>query len=136
MKYQSYRRYFSPLRFWTKIAGFARTAGTKTVYTALLLYYAYEREETPGWAKKIVLGALGYLVMPLDAVPDLTPILGYTDDVTVLGAGLMTIAAYINKDVRDRARTTLTRWLPDPREDDIRDVDARLANHTAPGPDR
>ncbi|MBB4078407.1 uncharacterized membrane protein YkvA (DUF1232 family) [Lewinella aquimaris] len=123
-----YRRFFSPGRFWAKLAGFARTAGTKTVYTALLLYYAYERDDTPGWAKKTVLGALGYLVMPLDAVPDLTPILGYTDDVAVLGAGLITVAAYINKDVRSKARNKLHKWLPNPSEADIRDVESRLGD--------
>ncbi len=126
MKLAAYRRYFSPARFWRKLATFARTAGTKTVYTALLLYYAYEREETPSWAKRTVVGALGYLLMPLDAVPDLTPILGYTDDIGVLGAGLVIVAAYVNKDVRTKARAKLAEWIPQPDEQDLKQVERHL----------
>jgi uncharacterized membrane protein YkvA (DUF1232 family) len=126
MKLQSYRRYFSRPKFWAQIARLARTAGTQTLYRALLLYYAYERKETPKWAKRTVLGALGYLLMPLDAVPDLTPILGYTDDFAVLGLGLATIAAYVNRDVRAQARDTLEKWVPAAREDDVREVDESL----------
>ena len=50
--------------------------------------------------------------MPLDAIPDLTPILGYTDDVAVLGVGLATVAVYINKDVREQAPPKVHRLVP------------------------
>ena len=126
MKLDAYRRYFEPGRFWKKIAGLARTTGTRSVYTALLLYYAYERKDTPTWAKRVVLGALGYLLMPFDAVPDLTPVLGYTDDFAVLAAGLTTVAAYINEDVKRNARNKLAVWLPDSREEDLADIEKKL----------
>ena len=96
----------------SRIAKTARSAGTRAVYTALLLYYAYRRKETPSWAKRTILGALGYLITPLDAVPDLTPVLGYTDDLAVLGTGLAIVAAYINQDVRRQARAKLNGWFP------------------------
>ncbi len=121
-----YRRYFSPSRFWRRLGTCAKTAGTKTVYTALLLYYAYEREETPSWAKRTVIGVLGYLLMPLDAVPDLTPILGYTDDIGVLGAGLIMVAAYVNQDVRKKARAKLGEWIPEPDSRDLEQVEKQL----------
>ncbi len=126
MKLAAYRRFFSPARFFRKLGTFAKTAGTGTVYTALLLYYAYERKETPSWAKRTVVGALGYLLMPLDAVPDLTPILGYTDDIGVLGAGLVIVAAYVNQDVRAKARAKLTEWIPQPDEQDLERVEKHL----------
>lgn len=113
-------------RFPARLARIARSAGTKTVYTALLLYYAYERDETPRWAKRTVLGVLGYLLMPLDAVPDLTPILGYTDDVTMLAAGLTAIAVYVNQDVKEQARAKLRQWLPAAEEEELAEVDDRL----------
>lgn len=126
MKFDAYRRYFRPALFWQRMATYARTAGTQTVYAALLLYYAYERKETPKWAKRVVLGALGYLLMPFDAVPDLTPILGYTDDIGVLGLGLATIAVYVNTDVKHRARKKLSTWLPDASNNDLEKVEKRL----------
>lgn len=126
MKQDAYRKYFEAGRFWKKLSGLARTAGTRSVYTALLLYYAYERKETPTWAKRVVLGALGYLIMPFDALPDLTPVLGYTDDLAVLAAGLTTVAAYINEDVRRNARTKLQTWLPGAREEDLAEIEEKL----------
>ena len=42
----------TPRRFLRRTGRLAKTAGLRTVYTALLLYYAYERKETPKWAKK------------------------------------------------------------------------------------
>ena len=98
----------------------------KTVYSALLLFYAYRRKETPTWAKSIVLGTLGYLISPFDALPDLTPIIGYTDDIGVLSFGLVTIACYINEGVRTNARKQLGKWFKDFQEEDLLEVDAKL----------
>ncbi len=86
-------------------------AGTKVLYTALLLYYAFRRSDLPAWARSVVIGALGYLLSPIDSIPDLTPLIGYTDDLGVLSYGLVLIAAYINEDVRKQARLKLNRWM-------------------------
>lgn len=125
-KLDQFRQFFSRQQFFKKLADYGKSLGTKTVYTALLLYYAYERKDTPSWAKKIVLGALGYLIMPLDMAPDLLPALGYTDDVGVLSFALVTVAAYINKDVRGKARGRLERWIPHAKKDDIEAVEKTL----------
>ena len=91
-------------RAWSRIKRQFLIMGQQTVYAALLMVHAFRRRETPLWAKNIIVGALGYLLTPFDAVPDLTPILGYTDDLGVLSFGLVTIASYINHDVRIEAR--------------------------------
>ncbi len=121
-----YRRFFSPGKFFARLGAVARATGTKSIYTALLLYYAYERDDTPRWAKRVVLGALGYLLMPLDAVPDLTPLLGYTDDMGVLAAGLATVAVYVNGDVRQRAKDKLAQWLPNADAAELAEIDHTL----------
>lgn len=123
-----YRRFFSPARFFGKLARFGKTLGTKTVYTALLLYYAYERKDTPAWAKRTVLGALGYLIMPLDISPDLIPILGYTDDVGVLTIALGTVAVYVNAEVKTKAREKMNRWFPRVDNDEVAAVNRELSN--------
>ncbi|MCB0641234.1 MAG: DUF1232 domain-containing protein, partial [Phaeodactylibacter sp.] len=95
MKKNPFKKYmpsFSEGNFWEKVRRYAQQAGLKTVYTALLLFYAFKRKDTPAWAKNIILGTLGYFLAPIDAIPDLTPILGYTDDIGVLSFGLVTIA--------------------------------------------
>lgn len=121
-----YRRFFSERNFWSVIGRFAQRLGIKTVYTALLMYYAYRRKDTPFWAKNIILGVLGYLLAPLDFLPDLTPIIGFTDDIGMLSFGLVTIAAYINQDVRERARERLAKWFPKFVESDLQEIEKKL----------
>jgi len=121
-----FRRFFSERNFWSVISRFAQRLGIKTVYTALLMYYAYRRKDTPFWAKNIVLGVLGYLLAPLDFLPDLTPLIGFTDDIGMLSFGLVAIAAYINQDVRTQARARLAKWFPKFVESDILEVEKKL----------
>lgn len=125
-KLSKYRKYFSELGFWAKMKKFATVAGVKTVYSALLLYFAYKRKETPAWAKRSVVGVLGYLIMPLDIIPDLSPIIGYTDDLGFLSICLVMIAAFINEDVRTQAREKLYGWFPEVEEADLREIDDKL----------
>ena len=98
------------------------------VYTALLLFYAYKRKDTPQWAKNIVIGALGYFVSPIDIIPDLTPLLGYTDDIGVLTLGLITIAAYVDVDVKMRAKDKLGAWFGEYDEAEIIDIDDKVGD--------
>ncbi len=121
-----FRAYFSEFGFWEKISQFATKVGIKGVYTALLLYYAYQRKETPAWAKRIVLGALGYLIMPFDFIPDLSPFIGLTDDLGILSFGLVTIAAFVNKDVREKARARTAKFFPFASEEDFESVEEQL----------
>ena len=124
--FKSYTGKFSVEKFWKKLLHLAVHAGTKGVYSALLLFYAYRRKETPAWAKSIILGALGYLLTPIDAIPDLSPIIGYTDDIGVVSFGLVTIAGYINDEVRENARKQLSRWFKQYDEQDLLEGDKQL----------
>ena len=103
-----------------------KTIGVKLTYSALLLYYAYERKDTPGWAKNIILGSLAYLLSPFDAVPDLTPLLGFTDDLGILSFGLVTIACYIDNEVREKAKFRVHKFFKVVDEQDLLEVDAKL----------
>jgi uncharacterized membrane protein YkvA (DUF1232 family) len=122
----SFVKFFSESAFWGKIRRYASKAGVQAVYSALLLFYAYRRKDTPAWAKNIVLGVLGYLIAPIDAIPDLSPILGYTDDIGVLSFGLVTIATYIDDQVKEKARKQLQSWFKQYDQDDLAEVDKKL----------
>lgn len=102
------------------------TVGVKITYTAMLLFYAYNRPETPKWAKNIIIGSLAYLLSPFDAIPDLTPLLGFTDDIGVLSFGLVTIACYIDEDVRAAAKARVLKMYKNVDEEDLLEVDAQL----------
>ena len=123
---EKYKNRFSEAKLWTKLKNHAKQAGLKTVYSALLLFYAYKRSDTPAWAKRVIIGVLGYFISPIDIIPDLTPFIGYTDDIGMLGLGLATIAFYINDEVKTNAKAHLAKWFSDYDEDDLREVDEKL----------
>ncbi len=124
-----FRKFIPPLQEWqllNRIGRLARQAGLKAVYSALLLFYAFKRKDTPGWAKNIILGTLGYLLAPFDSIPDLTPFLGFTDDLGVLSFGLVTIACYINDEVRIQARKKLREWFGEFELTELKEVEKML----------
>ena len=88
-----------------------KKGGIRLIYSALLLYYAFKRKDLPAWARSIVIGVIGYLISPFDSIPDITPIVGYTDDLGILSYALVLIAAYVNDEVRTKAKNRLLRLL-------------------------
>ncbi len=99
-----YSDHYSDTSFWDKVKTAARLAGREVVEKALVLYYVLRDPDTPKWAKTVVIGALGYFIVPLDAIPDLTPLVGYSDDLGALAAALTTVAKHIKPEHLDRAR--------------------------------
>ncbi len=102
---------YSDSNFWDKVKTYAKSAGVSVLEPALKMYYAALDSDTPAWARTTILGALGYFISPVDAIPDFTPVVGYTDDLGVLAAALAATAANI-KDVHiAKAKETLAPWF-------------------------
>ena len=108
------------------IGNSVRKVGEQTIYAVLLLYHAYKREETPFWARNIIMASLAYFLSPFDSIPDLTPFLGYTDDLSVMMFGLVSIACFINEDVRENARKSLGSIIKNYNEALLEEVDKKL----------
>ena len=102
---------YSETSFWDKLQHYAKTAGGEVVEKALLLYYAAQEEKAPAWAKGTIAAALGYFIVPLDAITDLAPGVGYADDLGVLVLALAAVATYINDDVRARTAQKMHDWF-------------------------
>ncbi len=102
---------YSDADFWRKLSRFARRAGREVVEKALWLYYALQRPETPAWAKRTIVGALVYFLLPFDLVADLAPLVGFTDDLSVLLVAVSTVAAYITPAVKEQARRKANEWF-------------------------
>ncbi|HRO34291.1 MAG TPA: YkvA family protein [Brevundimonas sp.] len=93
--------------FWPKIT---RTAARIPFADQLLsVWYAARDPETPTAAKGIMLGALAYFVLPIDAIPDVFAGIGFTDDAAVIAALIATLGANIRKRHRDQASEALER---------------------------
>ena len=89
--------------FWGKVRNFATAAGKEVIEKALWLYYATQSPNTPVWAKTAIYAALAYFVFPLDAIPDVIPVAGYTDDLGTLAAAVGTVSLYITSEVKATA---------------------------------
>ena len=106
-----YEHEYSDESFWTKLQRFAKVAGKEVVQKALWLYYAAARPDTPTWARATVYSALGYFILPTDAIPDVTPMVGFADDLGALTLAIATIAAYIDEGVKDKAQQKMGAWF-------------------------
>lgn len=125
---ENYDRHYSQESFWEKLKKQASKAGKKVVYSALIAFYALENPETPLGAKMKIYGALGYLIFPIDLVPDFVPVAGYGDDLVALLYTIAQVAAHINKDVRTKALKKSEDWFGPISESDkdIIDVEAQI----------
>ena len=119
--FMKYSDKYTASGFVEKISHIAKRAGAKLVYAALILYYTLQSKDVPLKDKAIIIGALGYLISPLDVIPDAIPIAGLGDDVAVLLYVLRKIKGDLTDDVKKRAYTKLSKWFD---EDEIEE-----ANH-------
>ena len=107
----SYANKFSNSEFVEKIARIAKRAGAKLVYVALILDYTRQSDKVSTTDKAIIIGALGYMISPLDVLPDAIPIVGLTDDLAVLLYVLKKVWGNVEPDIKDKAMQKLTKWF-------------------------
>ena len=118
--FRSYANKFSPSDFFDKVARIAKRAGAKLVYAALILYYTLQSDKVSTTDKALIVGALGYMISPIDAVPDAIPIIGLTDDLAVLVFVLKKVWGNVEEEIKDKARQRLSKWFD---EDEIKEID-------------
>ena len=120
-EFMSYKDKFTQSGFIEKISKIAKRAGSKLVYAALILYYTLQSESVSLKDKTMILAALGYLISPLDVMPDAIPIAGLSDDMGVLLYVLRKVWTDIPEDVKEKAHNKLTKWFD---EEEVKDADS------------
>jgi uncharacterized membrane protein YkvA (DUF1232 family) len=95
--------------FWSKVKRVA--AQIPFAEDLLTAYYCAFDRETPREVQAALIGALAYFVLPFDIIPDIIPVLGYTDDAAVLAAAIRMVAQHIRPEHREAARRALARGL-------------------------
>ena len=93
--------------FWRKAARVA--ARLPFAEDLLAAYYCAFDQATPAHVKAALVGALAYFVLPFDAMPDVLPFVGFTDDAAVLLTALRMVAGHMRAEHRDAARAALAR---------------------------
>jgi uncharacterized membrane protein YkvA (DUF1232 family) len=96
-------------RFWLKLKQVA--AKLPFLEDLLAAYYCAFDKETPRHVQAALLGAIAYFILPFDFIPDMLPVLGYTDDAAVLATAIRLVASHITSDHREAARAALKRGL-------------------------
>jgi uncharacterized membrane protein YkvA (DUF1232 family) len=99
--------------FWPKVRRVA--ARLPFAEDLLAAYYCAFDRKTPLQVKAALLGALAYFVLPADTMPDILPLLGFTDDALVLVTALRMVSGHIRDEHRDAAREALKRTRDDAR---------------------
>lgn len=74
----------------------------------LAAYYCAFDRATPLQVKATLVGAIAYFVLPLDAIPDVLPVLGFTDDAAVLATAIKLVASSIRPEHREVAKRKLS----------------------------
>jgi len=108
MPKESFAEYYSEASFRDKLKRFGARAGREVVYHALVLFYCLRDADTPARVKTVILGSLGYFILPTDLVPDLLPG-GFTDDLGALALALAIAQAHVKEEHRRRARQRMAR---------------------------
>ncbi|MCA0972056.1 DUF1232 domain-containing protein [Halobacillus litoralis] len=103
------RKHFSEKAYVEKVRKYGGRIGTKIVYYSLVLYYAFQNPNTPKKAKLTIAGALGYLILPTDVIPDFLPAIGFTDDSAVIIYALYQVLSQIDEPVKQQARERMVK---------------------------
>lgn len=106
-----YRNEYSEPKLWNKLGRFAGRLGKEVVFQVLVLYYAMMSPDVSIKNKSIVIGALGYLILPLDLLPDFIPLLGFTDDAAAIAMAYKAVKSSITPAIELQARNKLNDWF-------------------------
>jgi uncharacterized membrane protein YkvA (DUF1232 family) len=96
-------------RFWRKLKRVV--AHLPFAEDLLAAYYCAFDRQTPRHVQASLLGAIAYFILPFDFIPDVMPVLGFTDDAAILATAIRMVAGHITSDHREAARAALKRGV-------------------------
>jgi uncharacterized membrane protein YkvA (DUF1232 family) len=95
--------------FWSKVRRIA--AALPFAEDLLAAYYCAFDRNTPRHVQAALVGALAYFVLPFDVIPDMMPVLGFTDDAAVLATAVKLVSSHIRPEHREAAKQAIARGL-------------------------
>ena len=102
-----YEKYFSESDLWQKIGKFGKSIGATVLYPVLLLFNLLKSGDIDLKEKAMIIGTLGYFILPIDLLPDAIAGMGYADDVVALTAAVTALASCITEDIQNEAKEQL-----------------------------
>ena len=106
---QKYEQHYNESSFLDKVTKYGKLIGINALYKAVQLWFVMQKPDVPATTKAVIMGALGYLIAPLDFLPDLMPVLGYTDDIVAITFALIKVQGYIDEEVERKSKHLLAK---------------------------
>ena len=106
---QKYEQHYNDSSFLDKVTKYGKLIGINALYKAVQLWFVLQKPVVPASTKAVIMGALGYLIAPLDFLPDLMPVLGYTDDFVAITFALIKVQGYIDEEVERKSKNLLAK---------------------------
>ena len=106
---QKYEQHYNDSSFLDKVTKYGKLIGITALYKAVQLWFVLQKPDVPAGTKAVIMGALGYLIAPLEFLPDLLPVLGYTDDMVAITFALIKVQGYIDEEVERKSKKLLTK---------------------------
>ncbi|VAW15936.1 hypothetical protein MNBD_BACTEROID01-986 [hydrothermal vent metagenome] len=122
----NYSKYYSEESLWEKIRRYSKKAGAKVVYVVLLLYYIMVSKDVSLKTKALIAAALGYFIFPMDAIPDLSPLIGFSDDLGVLLFALSQVSGNITPEIKSQARKKMNEWFGPDIGGELKDIEGKI----------
>lgn len=107
------QKHYSDEKFVAKIQRVGMDLGFKALHAATTLFVALKSPNLPNAQKLIIVGALGYLILPIDVVADFLPVVGLADDAFVIIKAVMSVYKHVDEDMEQEAHDLLKKWFGD-----------------------
>ena len=106
---QKYEQHYNDSSFLDKVTKYGKLIGINALYKAVQLWFVLQKPDVPASTKAVIMGALGYLIATLDFLPDLMPVLGYTDDFVAITFALIKVQGFIDEEVERKSKNLLAK---------------------------
>ena len=107
----SYESHYDENKFWDKVKNIAKKVGETVLRPVLTLYYILQDGNINIKNKALIIGALGYFILPVDIIPDFITVLGYTDDLAVIFILLKQLQDCNTPDIQEKVELKISELL-------------------------
>jgi uncharacterized membrane protein YkvA (DUF1232 family) len=111
VRLERYRKYYNDSALWEKLNAMPRSTVITILEKVLLLRELLFDKGTPYWVKAIIIGVLGYVIFPFDLYFDFIPIVGFLDDISVVGLVLGNLENLVTDEMKTRVEIRMAEPL-------------------------
>ncbi|MDI7743098.1 YkvA family protein [Lysinibacillus fusiformis] len=106
-------KHYSPDKLLNKVKKYGTSIGYKALYNVAILYCALKSPDLPKEHKLMLVGVLGYFILPIDLIADMLPAVGLADDIVVITKAISVIYTSITDEMKEEAHQVLKKVLGD-----------------------